>query len=69
MCMRFASVVYRQGKRLTDSIGCISEVGEDCFPSLIFFKGSELIQKLKQEQRQSEILRSGGFLRRTYLNR
>lgn len=35
IAMRYASVVYRQGKRLTVTIGCISEVGEDCFPSLI----------------------------------
>jgi len=30
--LRYASVVYRQGKLLTDTIGCISEVGEDSFP-------------------------------------
>jgi hypothetical protein len=30
--LRYASGVYRQGKLLTDSIGCISEVGEDSFP-------------------------------------
>ena len=30
--LRYASVVNRLGKLLTDSIGCISEVGEDSFP-------------------------------------
>lgn len=49
--MSFGSVVYRQGKRLTDTIGCISEVGEDCFPSLIFFLPQSLIHaKAKQIQ-------------------